>query len=143
MSHVCSVGIGKRAYRLPTCAGQQPVSYLRNFIEKPCFFSLRRSRNQAYSIAFQKVAMAMKHLVPLVFLVAITSGVVCLEYELAQWLGLGLVLIAVCGLAVIAVALSCAPLGRDTRNAFYVCWSPRCATQIPHHRFSRLIRARL
>lgn len=85
----------------------------------------------------------MQRVAAAVFFVALIAVVICVEYEIAMWLGFGLLLMAGGGLTVIAVALACAPLGYDSQRAFYVCRRPRRATHIPRYRFSHLIRARL
>jgi len=74
---------------------------------------------------------------------AAVAPVLCVEYEMAIWLGLGLLLVAACGLAVVVLALGCAPLGCDSQSGFYVCRPSRAATHIPYHRFSQSIRVRL
>jgi hypothetical protein len=86
---------------------------------------------------------AMKRLAAVVLLVVITGVVLCVEYEMAVWLGVRLLLIAGCGVAFIAVALSRAPVASDNRGVFCICRSARPVTQFPQHRFSQLARVRL
>jgi len=85
----------------------------------------------------------MSRLASAVLFFAAVAFVLCVEYEMATWLGIGLLLVAMCGLAVVGLALACAPLGCDNQSGFYVCRRPRVATHIPYHRFSQSVRVRL
>ena len=79
----------------------------------------------------------------MVLLVAVSVGLLGVEYELMMWLGLKLLLIAGCGLTTIAVALSRAPQGCDAHDALHICRSPRRPLRVFQPRFSQIIRARL
>ncbi len=85
----------------------------------------------------------MKHVAAIALLVAITAVVVGVEYEMAMWLGVRLLLIAASGGILIAVALSRAPVGYDSRDEVHICWTSRPVVQFPQHRFSPLIHVRL
>jgi hypothetical protein len=86
---------------------------------------------------------AMNRLASLVLFFAAVAFILCVEYEMAMWLGIGLLLVVTCGLAVIGFALVCAPLGCDRQSGFHVCRPRPIATHIPYHRFSQSVRVRL
>jgi len=85
----------------------------------------------------------MKSAAARILLVAVSAGVLSIEYEMAKWLGLGLLLIAGSGLTIVGVALYRAPQGSDNRGAFYIQRNRGRARHIPYRRFSQLIRVRL
>jgi hypothetical protein len=85
----------------------------------------------------------MKSVAAMILLVVVSADVLCVEYAMAMRLGLGLLLITTCGLAVIGVELYRAPQGFEGPGAFYIRQSTPRATRIPHHRFSQVIRVRL
>jgi hypothetical protein len=92
------------------------------------------------NLACKKPGLAMKRAATVLFALVAIGLVFCIEYEMATWFGLGLLLIAGSGLVVIAIALACAPLGCDSHGAFYICRSPRRVTHFPHHRFCLSVR---
>jgi hypothetical protein len=85
----------------------------------------------------------MKSVAAVFLLVVVSTDVLCVEYAMAMRLGLGLLLITACGLAVIGVELYRAPQGFEGSSALCICQSTRRATRIPHHRLSQVIRVRL
>jgi hypothetical protein len=85
----------------------------------------------------------MKHVAAIALLVAVTAVVVALEYEMAMWLGVRLLLIAASGMILITVALSRAPVGYDSHDEVHICWTSRPAVKFPQHRLSQLIRVQL
>jgi len=85
----------------------------------------------------------MKSVAAVGLLVVVSADVLCVEYAMALRLGLGLLLITVCGLAVVGVELYRAPQGFEGPDAFYIRQSTRSPRRVPHHRFSQLIRVRL
>jgi hypothetical protein len=85
----------------------------------------------------------MKYIAAVVLLVAITTVVVGVEYEIAMWLGVRFLLIAGLGVILVAVALSRAPVGYDAQNEIHICWTAGPVVRFPQHRFSQLKRVRL
>lgn len=85
----------------------------------------------------------MNRVASVVLFLAAAAAALYVECEMAMWLGIGLLLVVACGLAVVGLALACAPLGHDSHSGFYVCRPPRVATHIPFHRFSQSVRVRL
>jgi len=85
----------------------------------------------------------MKSVAAVVLLVVVSADVLCVEYAMALWLGLGSLLITACGLAVVGLELYRAPQGFEAPGAFYIRQSTPRATRVPHPRFSQLIRVRL
>jgi hypothetical protein len=85
----------------------------------------------------------MKNLVAIAFLVGVYTGVVCVEYRLAMWLGIeGLALVGG-ALVCLGAALFRAPQQGSDREAVYVRRNVTSVTRIASHRVWRLIRVRL
>lgn len=73
-------------------------------------------------------------------MVALLVAVICIEFKLALWVGLGVVVIDLCsGLIVIVVALNHAPEARESSDGLHIRERKRRSWHIPHPRFSQLI----
>ena len=76
-------------------------------------------------------------------MVALLAAVICIEFKLALWVGLGLVAIDLCsGLIVIVLALYHAPEARESSDGLCIRQRKRRSRHISHPRFSQSTRER-
>ena len=91
------------------------------------------------SMLFRHQGIALKHIRGAVLMVALLAAIICIEFKLALWVGLGLVVIDLCaGLIIIVVALYRAPEARESSDGLHIRESKRQPRHIPHPRFSQL-----